>query len=138
MDELGFKKPWKHQIVAGQKMNISISDNDAIYSSLATDSWMSELVEMYVAEMPKRIAALEEAFASGDRVNLKCAVHQMKGAAGSYGFDPLSLTAADLDSAIREGQSPEAIHRKFDELIQLCRRIRTGTASVTAHPAATV
>jgi HPt (histidine-containing phosphotransfer) domain-containing protein len=118
-------------------MNISIIDSDAIYSTFATDSWMSELVEMYVAEMPKRIAALEQAFVSGDRVNLKRAVHQMKGAAGSYGFDPLSHSAADLDSAIREGQSPETIRRKFDELIELCRRIRTSTASVIAHTAAT-
>ncbi len=116
---------------------MSITDSDAIYSSLATDSLMSGLVEMYVVEMPDRIVALELAFSSGDRDILKRSVHQMKGAAGSYGFDLLTLSAADVESAIRENQSPETIRREFDELIQSCRRIRTGTASVAAHPAAT-
>ena len=87
---------------------------------------MCELVDMYVDETPARIAALEQAFSSGDRAALRTAAHQMKGAAGSYGFDSLTLSAGLLESAIRTDQSPETVRRTFDDLIQLCRRIRAG------------
>jgi histidine phosphotransfer protein HptB len=107
-------------------MTKSIIDDETIYSSLAADPFMGELVEMYVEEMPSRIAVFEQAFASGDREALRSAAHQMKGAAGSYGFDPLTLSAAVLESAIRESQSPETIHRTYHELVQLCLRIRSG------------
>jgi histidine phosphotransfer protein HptB len=123
------------EIREGRKMNMPITNDEAIYSSLAADPFMGELVEMYVAEMPDRIAALEQAFSSGDREILQRAVHQMKGAAGSYGFDPLTVSATVLESAIRENQSPETIRRTFGELIQLCRRIHVGTA--TPHAATT-
>jgi len=89
---------------------------------------MCELVEMYVEETPGRIAALEEAFSSGDRNRLRSAAHQMKGAAGSYGFGEVTLFAGVLEAAIRENQSPETIERAFHELIQLCRQIRAGVA----------
>ncbi|MDP6554248.1 MAG: Hpt domain-containing protein [Pirellulaceae bacterium] len=58
-----------------------------IHSPMASASVYGELVEMYVDEMPDRIAALERAFDSGDMEGLQRAAHQMKGAAGSYGFD---------------------------------------------------
>jgi HPt (histidine-containing phosphotransfer) domain-containing protein len=109
-------------------MGISTADGEAVYSSLGGDPLMSELVDMYVAEMPDRIAALEQAFSSGDRAVLQRAVHQMKGAAGSYGFDPLTMSAIVLEAAIFDNQSPETILRSFGELIQLCRRVRTGIA----------
>lgn len=97
-----------------------------IYSDFASDPVLSELVEMYVAEMPDRIAALEQAFAGGDREVMRRAAHQMKGAAGSYGFDCLTQSAAALESAVR-GDLPEAeIQRSLDDLVQLCRRIRAG------------
>jgi histidine phosphotransfer protein HptB len=112
-------------------MTTSSIDGEAIYSSLADDSCMSELVEMYIEETPGRIAVLEQAFSSGDREALRTAAHQMKGAAGSYGFDRLTISAAVLESAIRENQSPETIHRAFHELIQVCRRIRAGVGPAT-------
>jgi len=55
---------------------------------------MGELVEMFVDEMPERIALLGEALASGDRESLERTAHQMKGSAGSYGFDQLTPYAA--------------------------------------------
>ena len=47
-------------------MNDTVLQSDALYSSLATDPDLAELAEMYVDEMPDKIAALELAFSSGD------------------------------------------------------------------------
>lgn len=104
----------------------SVIDSEAIYSSLADDPCMGELVEMYIEEMPARIAALEQAFASGDREALRTVAHQMRGAAGSYGFETMTVSAGILETAIHAGESPEAVQRAFGELISACRRIRAG------------
>jgi histidine phosphotransfer protein HptB len=107
-------------------MTSTTTDQGPIYSIFADDPVLSELVGMYVAEMPDRIAALEQAFAGGDREVLRRAAHQMKGAAGSYGFDCLTQSAAALETTVR-GDLPEVeIQRSLEDLVRLCRRIRAG------------
>ena len=64
-----------------------------------------------------------------DRESLRRTAHQMKGAAGSYGFDPLTDAAAELESAVRENQPRERIQNALEELIGRCRRIRAGAAN---------
>ncbi len=108
----------------------STIDSRLIYSSLAADPLMSELVEMYVAEAPSRIAEIERAYATGDRIALRTAAHRTKGAAGSYGFDELTDAAGDLEAAIRDNQPDDLVKRQLDRLVHLCRRIRPGAAPV--------
>jgi histidine phosphotransfer protein HptB len=110
-------------------MTTTTIDQGPIYSVLASDPVLSELVEMYVAEMPDRIAALEQAFAAGDREIMRRAAHQMKGAAGSYGFDCLTQSAAALESAVRGDLPAAEIQRLLEDLLQQCRRIRAGTSN---------
>jgi HPt (histidine-containing phosphotransfer) domain-containing protein len=105
----------------------SFVEDAPIYSSLATDPMMAELVEMYVDETSEKIAAMEAAFASGDREKLRSVAHQMKGAAGSYGFDQVTAGAAALEAAVRDAQPAATVQARFDELVGLCRRIRSGT-----------
>jgi histidine phosphotransfer protein HptB len=102
---------------------------EPIYSTFGGDPVLGEMVELYVAEMPERIAALERAFAEADSATLRRNAHQMKGAAGSYGFDALTEFAAQLESAVRDGRPREQIQAALDELTNRCRRIRAGTAN---------
>jgi histidine phosphotransfer protein HptB len=97
-----------------------------IYSIFADDPVLSELVAMYVAEMPDRIASLEQAFAGGDRDVLRHGAHQMKGAAGSYGFDCLTQSASALEATVRDDLPKTEIQRSLEDLLRLCRRIRAG------------
>ncbi len=108
-------------------MTTSAAGQEAIYSSFGDDLELSELVELYVGEMPDRIAALEQALAAGDWEALRRNVHQMKGAAGSYGFDSLTQAAAEAETAIRQRRAIIEIQQLADELIGLCRRIRSGS-----------
>ena len=82
-------------------MTSTAIDQAPIFSTLANDRVLGELVKMYVAEMPDRMAALENAYSGGDRELLRRTAHQMKGAAGSYGFHGLTQSAAALESAVR-------------------------------------
>ena len=99
---------------------------ETIHSSMATDPDYGELVEMYVDEMPDRIAALEQAFDSGDMECLRRAAHQMKGAAGSYGFDQLTPWAAAVEYTVRGGEPEDHIQKTLRDLIDICRRVRAG------------
>jgi histidine phosphotransfer protein HptB len=102
---------------------------EPIYSTIGGDPVLGEMVELYVAEMPDRIAALERAFSDADNIALRRNAHQMKGAAGSYGFDALTEFAAKLESAVREARPRDQIQAALDELTNRCRRIRAGTAN---------
>ncbi len=74
-----------------------------LYSSLATDPDLAELVEIFVESLPERVETLKQAFDQGDWETLRRTAHQLKGAAGSYGFDPLSPSAAKLEQRVDAG-----------------------------------
>ena len=100
---------------------------ELLYSTLADDPDLAEIVAMFVQEMPERIARLLDRFRESDREGLRRAAHQLKGAAGSYGFAPISPAAARLEDQIVHTRSEEEISQALDELIDLCRRARAGT-----------
>ncbi len=107
-------------------MTQSVVKNDVIYSSLGTDPDLGEIVEMFVDEMPDRVGNLQRQFESGDREELRRAAHQLKGAAGSYGFDQLTPYAASLEGLIRDGNPEEEILKALDELAAMCLIVMAG------------
>lgn len=100
-----------------------------IYSTLAADRALADLVELFVDELPDRVARLQRLYDADDRRELERAAHQLKGAAGSYGFDPLTPAAARLEHAVSEDRACEELAAALDELISLCQRVRAGTAT---------
>ena len=98
----------------------------AVYSTLGSDPDLGELVEMFVEEMPDRIAVFEAALAGGDLESLRRSAHQLKGAGGSYGFDQLTPLAEAAEFAARDGEPEEVIQRTVLELLNVCRRLRAG------------
>ncbi len=99
-----------------------------LYSRLGGDPDLGELVVMFVEEMPCRTATLSECFDGGDLEGLRRLAHQLKGAAGSYGFDLLTLFAARLESAVRDEEPIAQVQAALEELLELCHRLRAGTA----------
>lgn len=97
-----------------------------VYSSLAADPDLGELVEMFVEEMPARINALETQARSRDWQQLTRTAHQLKGAAGSYGFHAVTPCALRLETAAKECGQEEGILQALEELLDLCRRLRCG------------
>lgn len=99
---------------------------DLLYSPLASDPDLSELVDMYVNEMPERITALQQMLGSGNWEELRRFAHQTKGAAGSYGFEPISPVAGRVEDSIRNGAPEEEIRQAAEELLAICSRARAG------------
>ena len=107
-------------------MSATQQNAEFIYSDLGTDPDFGELVEMYVEEMPDRVATLQQAHAAADTELLQRTAHQLKGASGSYGFPMLTPYAAALEYAVRDDEPEEAILKALNELIDVCGRLRSG------------
>jgi len=107
-------------------MNHSTTDTAVMYSSLGSDPDLGEIVAMFVDEMPGRVALLSDLLSAGDWEGLRRTAHQLKGSAGSYGFDPISPCAGDVENAVRNDQPEEQIRAAVEALIDMCTRARAG------------
>jgi histidine phosphotransfer protein HptB len=107
-------------------MDQPIDHKGFVYSRLAVDPDLSEIVDMFVEEMPGRVATLLDQLNAGDWEDLRRTAHQLKGAAGSYGFDLISPSAGKVEAAIRDQESEERIREVLEELVDLCKRARCG------------
>lgn len=109
-------------------MNAAFPTEEAIYSSFGDDPDLGELVEMFVDEMASRVENFLKAFREKDWEGLQRMAHQLKGAAGSYGFAQITSVAGQLEDVLRGSGSEEEIKASLDNLLSLCRRIRAGVA----------
>lgn len=97
---------------------------ESLLSDLANDPSMIELIELYVDEMPDKVAAIEQTLADGNYQDLARIAHQIKGSAGGYGFAPITQHAALVErSALNQTDLPE-LDRQVRNLIKLCLRAK--------------
>lgn len=79
----------------------------AVRSQYADDPDFAELIEFFVDAIPERREYLETEFSRGNLEQVRVTAHQLKGAGGGYGFDELSVLAADLEQACQSGNLAE-------------------------------
>jgi HPt (histidine-containing phosphotransfer) domain-containing protein len=109
------------------------TDAELLYSAFGADPDLGEIVEMFVAEMPARCHVMRQAQSAKEWQDLERMAHQLKGAAGSYGFDQLTAHAAQLECALKSRADDAVIEQILDELIHRCRHIRAGIPHCSAH-----
>ncbi|MCL2347801.1 MAG: Hpt domain-containing protein [Planctomycetaceae bacterium] len=95
----------------------------SLYSVLANDPDLCELVRQFVDEMPGRIQKLTAEWNALDWENLLRTTHQLKGAAGSYGFGEISPAAASLEELIKSGSPESEIAQSVASLVSLCKLV---------------
>jgi len=100
---------------------------DPIRSRFADDPEMREIVAFFVAEVPNRLHELRQAWSSGDRVRVRTIAHQMKGAAGGYGFGEIGESAARLEAALaradRASTPSNDARGAFESFVSLLARV---------------
>lgn len=100
---------------------------DPIRSRYADDPEMQEIVAYFVAEVPNRLRELRQAWDRGDRSRVRTIAHQMKGAAGGYGFPQIGESAAALETAIVRSESSSDGSRSargaFDSFVSMLARV---------------
>ncbi|MCG3121756.1 MAG: hypothetical protein GIKADHBN_00127 [Phycisphaerales bacterium] len=103
--------------------------SEPIFSDFADDPDMQELVELFAQEMPAKIEKVRSAFEAGRFDDLRRLAHQLKGAAGGYGFGVVGDAAGRLEehlatSAAGSAGSIEQIKKDVQALLDLCRNVR--------------
>lgn len=104
-------------------MNTRPETAEPIYSSLASEPDLLELVETFVDAIPDRLNTLIEAFDAGDSQTMSTCAHQLKGTLGSYGFDGLTEHAARLEKSVSDDDPTEEIADALETFVSICRRI---------------
>ena len=103
-----------------------------LISSKADHPVLADLLEDFVDELPQRSEKIQNALHGDD---LQCVIdlaHQLKGAAGIYGFDPIAAMARKINKLATRGADRDQIQTAVTELTELCTRAthgRTGDRS---------
>jgi PAS domain S-box-containing protein len=85
---------------------------------------LSELLSLFVDELPTRAAALETSFARQDLSGVAGLAHQLKGTAKAYGFARITDEAAALEASVRTGSALDEIRSRVEAVVDLCREAR--------------
>ncbi len=93
---------------------------EPLFSSMAHDPSMSELIYEFVQGIPRKLQAVEEAYTESNLKELELAAQMLKGEAGGFGFDPITEAAAKLEKVVRSESEIELIKQHVDELAKLC------------------
>ncbi len=104
---------------------MSSNESQPVYSSLAGDEDLGEIVVLYAEEMPDRAAKLQAELDARHWESLQQFTHQLKGSAGSHGFSVVSRAASELEELLKSsGTFPEeAVTAATRRLIDLCLRV---------------
>lgn len=114
---------------ANQPASSALPDSSGpLRSAYAHDPEMSEIIGLFVRDMPTTVENLRKTFQAGDTRTLERIAHQLKGSGAGYGFTELTVTAGALERLLRMGPEPDlpAVKRQVDQLIDLCTRVTSG------------
>jgi CheY-like chemotaxis protein len=102
-----------------------------LYSEIAADPDMEELLAYFARAMPAHVRTLETAWRTQDGERLWHVAHQLRGSGGGYGYSAITDAAAALEAAVKGGIQPGA-EAALVALLALCRRVSPGRALVPA------
>lgn len=95
-----------------------------IVSEFADEPEMLELIGMFVAEMPGWVKRIRSVWKEQQLGELRRLAHQLKGAAGGYGFSIIGDTAAEIEDRLEESETEEIeeVRELVESLVDLCQR----------------
>jgi len=103
----------------------SFGEQTPLISQLAGDADMLDLIEYFVTELEDRCRSLEQAMQNGDADEIRVLTHQLKGAAGGYGFPAITEVAGEIEATLLAGECEMSrLSGKVEALIDLCRRAK--------------
>jgi CheY-like chemotaxis protein len=130
------------RFIAGSRVQVGVADtvqgpvtvssrHSPLVSELADDPDMVGILADFLETLGRRAAALEFAILHDDKPSLMRLAHQLKGAAGGYGFPSITEQAKVVCGALESGDR-ELLIDAVDMLCTLCLRARDGGDKVSA------
>jgi PAS domain S-box-containing protein len=103
--------------VRGQETNMLIR------SDFADDPDICEILPPFIQSLAERVAEIRAVVASEDAAGLARVAHQIKGAAGGYGFPTITRLAAELEAPLKAGGTVNSVRPMADALIGEIERV---------------
>lgn len=107
----------------------SVQPFQPVYSIYADDPNLSELVSIFVHELPQRLETLRSHAEVEDWESVARVAHQLNELGSNYGFAKLSTLAARLEHCCNEQPRIGEILKALDRLGEHCERVRPGSAA---------
>jgi signal transduction histidine kinase/DNA-binding NarL/FixJ family response regulator/GGDEF domain-containing protein len=95
----------------------------SLKSGLAENEKFRGVLMRFVARLPERIEEMQRLMREENLQQLARAIHQIKGAAGGYGFPDLTTAAGRAEQSIKQAEDLAAIEQQVQELISLIQRV---------------
>jgi len=87
------------------------------------ENLLSDLVDMFIQEVPGQLARLEAALAKGAAGATRLTAHTLKGTGANFGASRMQALASVIEEKARNG-SLDGASATFDELRAECARVR--------------
>ncbi len=98
-------------------------------STHAANPKMVEIIGRFVSRLPERVGQMQKHLEDEDFESLKQVAHQLKGAAGGYGFTPLTDAAGRVEARIKTHDAFDAITAEVQSLISLIAQVEGYSSS---------
>ncbi|MCB0405143.1 MAG: response regulator [Bdellovibrionales bacterium] len=106
-----------------RQLPMNETETSPLYSEYADDPRVKPIIHGFVKRLPLRVSSLRKALSSKDWQELASVAHQIKGAAGGYGFPQLTEIARSIEEQARLApDSPERIEPLVAEFAKQCAR----------------
>ena len=109
--------------------NVKPSNAAKLRSTHAQNPKMQDILTRFVSRLPERVNQIQQHLEEEDLESLKQAAHQLKGAAGGYGFTPLTDAAGRVEARIKTHDAFEAIAEEVKSLIGLISQVEGYSAA---------
>jgi histidine phosphotransfer protein HptB len=93
-----------------------------VRSQFADDDDFRELLEVFVQGIPEKCEIFRDLRARGATDEIRMMAHQLKGAAGGYGFPGVSEAASELEESCKSDK-PDAIAQSLEGLLAYLGRV---------------
>ena len=97
------------------------ADGQPLGKGFLDENTLKELVDAFLAEVPARVDKIKGAHRAGDRTQLEHFSHQLKGAAGLYGFVQIAKAADRVHQLVEQNQEGPEIQTAVEELVRVCQ-----------------
>ncbi|NQV27048.1 MAG: response regulator [Rhodopirellula sp.] len=97
-----------------------------LVSDFADDPDMLEIIELFIDGLQERIKSIQAAFQDRVFSTMSSIAHQLKGAAGGYGYPSISELAFDVEQLAKQNASETQIGDALNLLVEQCHRAIAG------------
>jgi HPt (histidine-containing phosphotransfer) domain-containing protein len=106
----------------------AIQNLRALGDEMEDDSFLKEVVGIYLTDTPKRLAEIHDCLASGDQTTFNRAAHSIKGSSSNLGAIKVIRAAKRLEEKSKE--SLESLEADIAELVGAFAEAKTALESL--------